>query len=347
MARIPSLAAVTAGIVALAACSDANPNQPRITTVPTASTQGQHLGIAPVRSPRGPLFENNGNELNHGEAKPGSGGPSTAATGTGISYHGGPLLTSQTKVAAVYWASTAVYNGGPTPGTQGAGSSDGSLVGYFMAHLGGSPYFNINTTYYNSAGTHVANIVNYTQFWANNSYGVPASGANVSDSQMLSMLQYAFNNGKLTYDAGTLYAIFTKGTVNLGGGFGTQYCAYHSWGNVTVNGVVRSVLYAAMPDDYAKASACSSGAAAANGDPHADAEVSVLAHEIEETTTDMNGNAWYDAQGYENADKCAWTYGTTYTTSFGGVANMRLGTRDFLVQRNWVNSGTGGCFLSW
>jgi hypothetical protein len=344
MARVSSLAVAAAGIVALAACSDANPNQPRVPAQPAASTATRHLGIAPVRTPAGPRF-NNGNELNHGNAKPN--GPSTAATGTGISYHGGPLLTSQTKVAAVYWASTQVYTGGPTPGTQGAGSSDGSLVGYFMSHVGGSPYFNINSTYYNASGTHVSNIVNYTQFWANNSYNVPGSTSSVSDNSMLSMLQYAFNNGKLTYDSGTLYAIFTKGTVNLGGGFGTQYCAYHSWGTVTVGGVARTVLYAAMPDDYAKSSACSSGLAAANGDPHADAEVSTLVHEIEETTTDMNGNAWFDASGYENADKCAWTYGTTYTTALGGKANVHLGTKDYLIQRNWANSGTGGCFLSW
>jgi hypothetical protein len=343
MARLSSLVAAATGIAALAACNDANPNQPRIPAQPAlAATATQHLGIAPVR-PNGLRF-NAGNELNQGNAKPG--GPSNAATGTGISYHGGPLLTSSTKVAAIYWASTAVYTGGPTPGTTGSGSSDGSLVGYFLNHIGGSPYFNINTTYYNASGTHVANIVNYTQFYANNT-SVPASGASVSDASMLSMLQSAFNAGKLTYDAGTLYAIFTKGTVNLGGGFGTQYCAYHSWGTVTVGGVARTVLYAAMPDDYAKASACSSGAAAANGDPHADAEVSTLVHEIEETTTDENGNAWYDSVGNENADKCAWTYGTTYTTSFGGTANVHLGTKDYLIQRNWVNSGTGGCFLSW
>ena len=346
MARFSSFAMAAAGIVALAACSDANPNQP-VVTAPAASLQpGQHLGIAPTRSPGGPLFDNNGNELNHGNAKPGT-GPSTAATGTGISYHGGPLLTSQTKVAAIYWSSTVIYTGGPTPGTTGAGSADGSLVGYFMSHVGGSPYFNINTTYYNAAGTHVANIVSYTQFYANNT-SVPASGASVSDAAMLSMLQTAFNTGKLTYDAGTLYNIFTKGTVNLGGGFGTQYCAYHSWGNVTVNGVVRSVLYSAMPDDAAKASACTSGLAAANGDAHADAEVSVLIHEIEETTTDMNGNAWWDSlTGDENADKCAWNYGTTYTTALGGKANVHLGTKDFLIQQNWVNSGTGGCRISW
>ena len=56
------------------------------------------------------------------------------------------------------------------------------------------------------------------------------------------------------------------------------------------------------------------------------------------------GNAWFDRRGFENADKCAWTWGTTYTTTAGGTANIKVGGKDFLVQRNWVASG--GCALS-
>ena len=66
--------------------------------------------------------------------------------------------------------------------------------------------------------------------------------------------------------------------------------------------------------------------------------VSVLAHELEEAVTDPELNAWYDTRGYENADKCAWTFGTTYASG-GGIANMRLGSRDYLIQQNW-NAGT-------
>jgi len=40
----------------------------------------------------------------------------------------------------------------------------------------------------------------------------------------------------------------------------------------------------------------------------------------------------------ENADKCAWKFGTTYTTANGQKANMKLGARDFLIQQNWVNA---------
>ena len=80
---------------------------------------------------------------------------------------------------------------------------------------------------------------------------------------------------------------------------------------------------------------------------------SILAHELEEATTDPDLNAWYDRRGAENADKCAWTFGTTYTTSNGALANMQLGgagttvARDYLIQRNWVNASGGFCAKSY
>jgi hypothetical protein len=67
---------------------------------------------------------------------------------------------------------------------------------------------------------------------------------------------------------------------------------------------------------------------------------------MEESATDPNLNAWYDNRGYENADKCAWTFGTTYSTANGSLANMSLGGNNFLVQRNWVNASGGYCSLS-
>ena len=276
-------------------------------------------------------------------ARPGGGGGS----GTGIYYHGGRVLQAATNVAAVYWANSRIFNGGPTPGTTGAGSTDGSLVGYFMGHLGGSSYFNVNSTYTDGSGNAIANVVNYTQYWANNT-SAPSGSTSVSDGQMVAMLQSGFDSGALTYDPNTLYAIFTSGQVNLGGGFGTQYCAYHTHGTVTINGVAQTVLYAAMPYNYAYPSACSANLSIwPNGDPGADAEVNTLAHEIEETTTDPLGTAWWDRRGYENADKCAWKFGTTYQTANGGIANAKVGGKDYLVQMNWVNAGSGGCLISY
>ena len=74
---------------------------------------------------------------------------------------------------------------------------------------------------------------------------------------------------------------------------------------------------------------------------------SIIAHELEEAHTDPDLNAWYDNRGYENADKCAWTFGTTSTASNGSKYNMTLGTRQYLIQQNWVNAGSGSCAKSY
>src|SRR2546422_8464964 len=92
---------------------------------------------------------------------------------------------------------------------------------------------------------------------------------------------------------------------------------------------------------------CNALSGSPNNDAAADAEVNTLAHETEETNTDEDLDAWYDNSGNENADKCAWNFGTTYTTANGSTANMQIGTKDFLVQQNWVNANGGGCRLSW
>ena len=76
-----------------------------------------------------------------------------------------------------------------------------------------------------------------------------------------------------------------------------------------------------MPYDHAYSGACDVftqwGPANGSFDPGADAEVNTLAHETEETTTDELGTAWFDSRGFENADKCAWTFGTTHVANGG------------------------------
>lgn len=343
-ARGSLVVASTLTALALAACSD-TPTAPKSSITPESASLSQ--SPQPLPPPLldvpglGHIMHTKDWFANDRLAQ----GAGAAASGLPILYHGGPVLQAATRVAAVYWSLTRIYANGPIVGTFGPGSADASLVGFFLNHLGGSPYYNINATYTNGAGQHIVNSVTYTQYWAN-AVGAPTGTQSVSNAQMVNMLQLGFTSGALKYDPATLYAIFTAGKVNLGGGFGTQYCAYHTRGTIVVNGQSRTVLFAAMPYDYAYPSACTSGFAAANGgvDPGADYEVNTLAHETEETTTDELGNAWFDARGFENADKCAWTWGATYSTPAHGVANMVLGGKNFLVQRNWLE--TGGCALS-
>jgi hypothetical protein len=74
---------------------------------------------------------------------------------------------------------------------------------------------------------------------------------------------------------------------------------------------------------------------------------SIVSHELEEATTDPDLNAWYDRRGEENADKCAWTFGQTFTASNGSKYNMVLGSRQYLIQQNWVNASGGYCAVTY
>jgi hypothetical protein len=127
-------------------------------------------------------------------------------------------------------------------------------------------------------------------------------------------------------------------------GFLTQYCGWHAYSLYGSSST--PIKYAFVGNPAAGMSACSAQSSGPNGDAKADAMVSVLAHEMEEAATDPQLNAWYDPSGGENADKCAWTFGATYSAN-GAQANMRLGQRDYLIQRNWVNAGGGYCALSY
>ncbi|MEP7347923.1 MAG: hypothetical protein ABI877_21820, partial [Gemmatimonadaceae bacterium] len=245
-----------------------------------------------------------------------------------ITYHGGRVL-SNPNVAVIYWSRRIIYNGGPAVNTTGAGASDGSLVGYYVRNLGTSAYWNINTTYTDNTGAHVPNSLNYTQYWATDTLAPPVGVAtSVPDSKIRKGIVYAFQTGRLTYDPQTIYAVLSDSKTNLGGGFGS-YCAYHDmfvWRG-------KKVVYAVMPfqADFANGCTLLQGTSP-NNDFNADAEVDTFAHELEESATDPDLNAWFDAQGAENADKCVTFYTPIYITPNGGRANMVIGTKDFLTQ---------------
>jgi len=259
-----------------------------------------------------------------------------------ISYHGGPVIFAQ-KVATIYWSAGTIFNGGPAPGTTGAGVNDGSLVGFFLNHVGGSQYYGINTTYYDGSNTHVQNSVTYTQYWASNT-GVPASGSNVSRSAIQSEILAGFSSGALTWDPNTVYMVFTDAGVDQDNLFASGYCAEH-WPFFWGFNVVKA---AAMPHG-ADIAGCrwGPGFGSPDNDPAAEAAITMTAHELEETNTDPQITAWYDIRNdslFENADKCAWLSGTIYPVNGGtAYANTNVGGREFMIQQNWEIGNFQGC----
>jgi hypothetical protein len=258
-----------------------------------------------------------------------AGGRATRVTrgANGINYNGGPVMSAQTTAYVIWYGSWA-----NTPQKTG-------IIADFLSNIGGSPYFNVNTTYTDKSGAHVQNSVKLgAQVTDAGSVGL----TNLTDAQILTIVQRAITGG-LPKDPNGVYFVLTSSNVTKSG-FLTSYCGWHSAATVATTTIKYS--FVGDPTGPQIGSCSAQSAASPNGDPGADAMTSVIAHELEETVTDPNLNAWFDSRGNENADKCAWTFGTTYKAPNGSLANMKVGTRDFLIQRNWINANGGGCVLA-
>jgi hypothetical protein len=67
---------------------------------------------------------------------------------------------------------------------------------------------------------------------------------------------------------------------------------------------------------------------------------------LEEANTDPDPRSgWVDSSGAENADKCAWTFGSRQLTApNGSIYNMTLGSRNYLIQRN-LSAADNKCYI--
>ncbi|KAI8576268.1 hypothetical protein K450DRAFT_257482 [Umbelopsis ramanniana AG] len=243
-----------------------------------------------------------------------------------ITYHGGPIMTGTIKVYPIFY------------GTWTAAQK--TIVNTFISGVSSSTWWNIEKTYHDNSGNYVTGPVTLGTAYADNY----SQGKSLSDNSIETIVSHAISAGGLPVDANGIYAVLTAGDVSETSGFCSQYCGWHTDG--TISGKDLKYLFAGL------ATACPSGCIAPNnqktspnGDVAVDGMISVLAHEIVEAASDPDLNAWYDASGQENADKCAWTFGTTKTASNGAAYNVVVGGKDYLIQQNW-NAATQACALS-
>jgi hypothetical protein len=234
-----------------------------------------------------------------------------------LSWHFGPVMHS-TTVAPVYW------------GSKWGNSSfvDDKVSGLhtFYSNVHGTAYAHTNSEYTDGVGnvstTNISQSADFTDTSAAPS-GAPSTG------QVLQEVAKMTTNHP---QAGAYYPVYSDQPRGNAG-----YCAWHSSG--TINGIqVEFGFFFNLDGDPG----CDPGAPTNLGHSQGlSALANVSGHELSEMLTDPQLNAWYDQQGSENADKCAWT--------FNGL--VTVGGQSWKIQGNWSNAAAntnsgyanGGC----
>jgi hypothetical protein len=125
------------------------------------------------------------------------------------------------------------------------------------------------------------------------------------------------------------------------------FCAYHS----QIAGIAPSSTVATY-SNLPYLSGCDSGQAPAgtDGNPDTDGTLDSAIHEVTESATDPVGNAWFDTDGNEIADKCSFPVVSSQVDIYGAVLggnlgaltgfNQVIGTHTYYTQQIWAQSGT-------
>ena len=259
-------------------------------------------------------------------------------TGNGIAYHGGPIMdvTGSTPVHFYYiwYGNWSSLDPSAVP-----------LLTTFAQNIGGSPYYNINTTYFNSSNQNLINAVSYGGS-VNDNY---SQGTTLGDfgSTSVEAVVLSHVGHDLPVDPNGVYFVLTTPDVNESSGFCNVYCGWHTY---TTSGST-NIKFAFIGDPLRCPSACEAQSPGPNGSGGGDGMASVIAHEGEESLTDPLISAWYNlvnGGAEENADLCVWTFGSALSTAGNGAAyNVTLGGTNFLIQQNWLNANGGSCVMSW
>jgi hypothetical protein len=243
-----------------------------------------------------------------------------ASTSNNLIYHGGPILHSAT-IKAIFWGTSwQGYTGDKISGMDKWYTYVGTVSGG-----SGSSYEATVNEYTDSTGQQVSTATTY-------------QGHIIDGTSLPKRLSTSAVFNQVCKDLGTsavangYYPVYVDRKRG-----GANYCAYHSWGSCGGTPIEFGFFFNldgdAGCDPQSTVSGESQGLAAL---------ANVSGHELSETRSDPNGNAWYSSNGSENADECAWTFGGPYVTFLDGT--------NWKIQGNWSNAAannktgyTGGC----
>jgi hypothetical protein len=223
-----------------------------------------------------------------------------------MTYHGGIILPSVTT-AAIFWGSSwGDYTGDKISGMdlwyEGVGTISGG---------NGSSYFATVDEYGDSAGQFITTAITYGGHFIDAST-VPK---HLSPTAVLAEVCKVVPK-PTAYGYYPVYVDQKRG--------GANYCAYHSWGSCNGTPVEFGFFFNLDGD-----AGCDPQSTVPNQSQGLAAIANVSGHELSETRSDPNGNAWYDNTGQETGDKCVWTFGGPYVTFLNGTT--------WKIQGNWSN----------
>lgn len=235
-----------------------------------------------------------------------------ASTNNDLLYHGGPILPGVSTTAIFWGSSWATYTGDKMSGMDKWYAHAGTVSGG-----SGSAYEATVNEYTDSSGHRVSTAVTYGGHITDSS-SVPK---HPSTSAVLSEVCKVVGSIAVRNGYYPVYVDRKRG--------GANYCAYHSWGSCGGTPVEFGFFFNldgdAGCDPQSTVSGESQGLAAL---------ANVSGHELSETRSDPNGNAWFASNGSENGDQCAWTFGGPYVTFLDGT--------HWKIQGNWSNAANDG-----
>jgi hypothetical protein len=267
--------------------------------------------------------------------------------GVNIDYHCGLVMNQGINTYVFVYGDWSAYGYYP------------DIIMSFLDNIGGTPYFNINTSYDDGAGNFILNSLINTDITIR--YVDPyARGHNLSFNDISLIVADGVASGfwgSTSYDPNGIYLVLTAPDVmqtnGPGEAFCQTYCGWHTYLQDPQTG--NSIAYGFIGNPVTQCrNGCEpfGGGNAPNGNEGHDAMVSIIAHEINEATTDPALAGWYQNDlAHEVGDLCNFNFGATYITPNGSLANQNFGGFDYLVQQNFVNADQGGqdnqCVQAW
>lgn len=240
---------------------------------------------------------------------------SSATSSGNLIYHGGPEMDGTTNTYAIFWEPTGSF----------VSPTYNSLITRYFGDIGSSKLYHINTQYHDSSGNFPSNSVLAGSWVDTASY--PSNP--ISDAQVQAEVTHAQSVKGWRSSIDNIFFVFTAKGENICASFGCSFqvfCAYHGFFG-------SNSIYATMPYTGTDLAGCGVPSTP-NHDIDADSTINVTSHEQNEAATDPLLNAWFDAAGNENGDKCNFNFGPT--KSFGG--DVKLNTHPYEVQKEWDNA---------